>query len=257
MPDRDPATRYEDRAGLYARHRPGYPDALRAALAAMGILRAGDDVADIGSGTGLLSELLLSAGCRVHAVEPNAKMREEAERRFAGEPRFISVDGRAERTTLPDASVDVVAAGQAFHWFDPVAARAEFVRILRSPGVALLIWNVRRVDASLFMSDCERLIAQHATDPSIVGDHQPDEATLARFFGGAAPPQPLLFRHHQTLDQEGLTGRLLSCSFVPGPAEPGRDAMIEAIHALFARHQEHGTVRFDYETRAYTGIMKA
>ena len=256
MPDRDPASRYEDRAGLYARHRPGYPDALRDALAAMGILRAGDDVADVGSGTGLLSELLLSAGCRVHAVEPNAKMREEAERRFAGEPRFVSVDGRAERTTLADASVDVVAAGQAFHWFDPVAARAEFVRILRSPGVALLIWNVRRTDASPFMSDCERLIAEHATDPALVGDHIPDEEVLTAFFGGRAP-DPLIFHHEQAFDEEGLTGRLLSCSFVPGPKEPGRDRMIEAIHALFARHQEHGTVRFAYETRAYTGIMKA
>ncbi len=255
MPDRDPASRYEDRAGLYARHRPGYPDALRDALTSMGILRAGDDVADVGSGTGLLSELLLAAGCRVHAVEPNAKMREEAERRLGHEPRFVSVEGRAERTTLPDASVSLVAAGQAFHWFDPVAARAEFVRILKSPARALLIWNVRRTDASPFMSDCEELIAAHATDPALVGDHQPDEATLTRFFG-APPPQPLLFRHHQTLDEEGLTGRLLSCSFVPGPAEPGREAMIDAIHDLLARHQQHGTVRFDYETHAYAGVLK-
>ena len=255
MSHRDPASRYEDRAGLYARHRPRYPDALRVALLTMGQLRPGDEVADVGSGTGLLSELLLSAGCRVFAVEPSAKMREEAERRFAGEKRFVSVKGSAERTTLPDASVDLVAAGQAFHWFEPVAARAEFLRVLRSPGRALLVWNVRRAEASSFMTACERLIAAHATDPELVGDHIPDEAVLATFFGGSSP-QPIIFHHEQTFDEEGLIGRLLSCSFVPGPAEPGRETMIEAIHALFARHQENGAVRFIYETRAYSGTLK-
>ena len=246
--------RYDDRAEHYARNRPGYPRALLDALLANGHLRPGDVVADIGSGTGLLTELLLGGGCRVYAVEPGAKMRTLAEARLHGEPRFVSVDGRAERTTLPDASVNLVAAGQAFHWFDPAAARAEFLRILKPPGRLLLVWNVRNERASEFMAEYEALLRAHATDPSGVGGHQPDEKSL-RYCFGAAPPAPLVFPHHQIFDLEGLEGRLLSSSFLPAPSEPGGKAMLEALERLFAAHQKNGHVRFEYETRAYAGTM--
>ena len=246
--------RYDDRAEHYARTRPGYPPALRDALLANGHLHPDDVVADIGSGTGLLTELLLGAGCRVYAVEPSAKMREQADARFAGEPRFVSVDGRAERTTLPDASVDLVAVGQAFHWFDPAAARAEFLRILQPPRRMLLVWNVRNEEASEFMAGYEALLRAHATDPSGVSGHRPDEKSMRHCYG-AAPPAPLFFPHHQIFDLEGLKGRLLSSSFLPAPHEPAGRVMIEALERLFAAHQKNGHVRFDYETHAYAGTM--
>ncbi len=83
---------------------------------------AGSVVADLGSGTGILSELLLKNGNLVFGVEPNAEMRAAGETLLAGYPRFRERRATAEATTLADCSVDFITAGQAFHWFDRVAA---------------------------------------------------------------------------------------------------------------------------------------
>lgn len=137
----DPTARFSNRARAYARARPSYPEETLAILRAHhGLVvspAAGPSVvADVGAGTGIFTRLLLDAGARVFAVEPNADMRAEAERALFGPSyagRFTSVDGRAEATTLEPASVDLVVAAQAFHWFDVEAARLEHARILR-PG---------------------------------------------------------------------------------------------------------------------------
>ena len=113
-------------------------------LAREGVLRPSDVVADVGSGTGILTALLLDHGNTVHAVEPNAAMAAEATARLGGNPRFHAVAGRAEATGLPDASCDVVTAAQAFHWFDIDPTRREFRRILRPGGAVVLVWNIRR-----------------------------------------------------------------------------------------------------------------
>ncbi len=130
----DPTRRFRGRAELYARHRPGYPGEVVTLLEDECGLRAGSVVADLGSGTGILAAMLLARGCRVFGVEPNADMRAEGARALAAQEGFVSVDGRAEATTLPDASVDLVTAAQAFHWFDRPRARAEFARILKPGG---------------------------------------------------------------------------------------------------------------------------
>ena len=130
---RDPTARFTERVADYAAHRPSYPPEVIGVLAREGVLRPGDVVADVGSGTGILTALLLAHGNTVHAVEPNAAMASEAAARLGGNPRFHAVAGRAEATGLPDASCDVVTAAQAFHWFDIDPTRREFRRILR-PG---------------------------------------------------------------------------------------------------------------------------
>lgn len=99
--------------------------------------------ADIGSGTGKLSAQLLAAGFRVCGVEPNPDMRGAAEALLGGDPRFSSSNGTDHDTGLPDRSVDMVAAAQAFHWFDGPAFARECRRILRPGGRAVLVWNVR------------------------------------------------------------------------------------------------------------------
>src|SRR5208282_2924056 len=116
------------------RYRPGYPPALLDLLREECGLHSDHVVGDIGSGTGFLSELFLKNGNRVYGVEPNAEMRAGGEEYLSSYANFTSVDGSAEATTLPASSVDFVAAGQAFHWFDPQAARREFLRILKPGG---------------------------------------------------------------------------------------------------------------------------
>ena len=131
---RAPTQRFSDRVDYYVRYRPHYPPALVEHLAQAGGLRADSIVADIGAGTGFLSEVFLQFGCTVYGVEPNADMRRAAQSLLATYPGFHPVDGSAEATGLPAASVDWAVAGQAFHWFDAEAAAREFRRILRPGG---------------------------------------------------------------------------------------------------------------------------
>src|SRR5262245_10002951 len=160
----DPLRRFSTRARAYAAARPSYPRAVVELMRdAMG-LPPGSAVADVGSGTGKLTELLLDAGFTTFAVEPNTEMRAYAEGAFAGRDGFTSVDGTAQATTLPDQSVVAVTAGQAFHWFDPVAARNEWKRILVPSGWAILVWNLRRERATPFMAAYDDLIHLFATD---------------------------------------------------------------------------------------------
>src|SRR3954447_4559397 len=126
----DPTRRFSNRVEDYIKYRPNYPRALVRLLEAECGMTGASVIADVGSGTGILSELFLKNGNRVYGVEPNREMREAGERLLASYTNFVSVDGRAEATTLDDASVDFVTAGQAFHWFDPPRTRREFVRVL-------------------------------------------------------------------------------------------------------------------------------
>ena len=138
---RDTVARFSDRAQDYAKYRPHYsPEVVRALQQACG-LKAEHVIADIGCGPGLLAEVMLQNGNRVIGVEPNREMRDAGEKYLAGFPNFTMIDGSAEQTTLADASVDFVTAGQAFHWFRPEPTRAEFARVLTTrwmdrPGLA-------------------------------------------------------------------------------------------------------------------------
>src|SRR4029077_13490966 len=140
----DAKQRFSNRVADYVRYRPGYPSAVLDALRNECSLRPGHVIADIGSGTGFLSELFLKNGNRVYGVEPNTEMRQAGEEYLASYDNFSSIEGSAESTTLSDSSVDFVTAGQAFHWFERDAARAEFIRILKPAGWVVIAWNEDR-----------------------------------------------------------------------------------------------------------------
>jgi ubiquinone/menaquinone biosynthesis C-methylase UbiE len=257
----DPTRRFSDRVANYVRYRPGYPEALLATLVSEAGLGpesgSGSAVADVGSGTGISTELLLRAGGEVYAVEPNAEMRAAAEARLGGEPRFHSVAGTAEATTLPSASVDLVAAGQAFHWFDVERTRAELARILRDTPAGraqvALFWNSRRTDASPFLRAYEELLQRFGTDYAEVDHTKIGADTLERFFGERY--EKLVFLSHQDFDSEGLQGRLLSSSYAPGPGHPHHEPMLAALRRIFDQNQEEGRVRFVYDTKLYLGRL--
>jgi SAM-dependent methyltransferase len=253
---RDSKRRFSSRVENYVKYRPGYPAALVELLARECGLTRDTVVADVGSGTGILTELLLRNGNRVVGVEPNADMRDAAERLLAGYPNFVSVAGSAEATTLDAASVGVVVAGQAFHWFDHAAARREFARILAPGGHVALVWNVRRVDASAFMTEYEALLRAFGTDYEQVSHHGVDERELDAFFGPGRYASFVL-PNAQAFDYAGLEGRLLSSSYVPNVGEPRYEEMLAALGELFARHEVDGKVAFDYDTKVFCGRLDA
>jgi SAM-dependent methyltransferase len=242
--------RFTDRVEDYARFRPGYPPAVLEVLRRETGLSPHHRVADLGSGTGLSARLFLEHGNEVLGVEPNRTMREAAERLLGGWPGFQSVAGTAEATTLASASVDLVVAAQAFHWFDPLATRAEVARILRPDGWVALLWNTRTASTA-FLREYEALLVRYGTDYQRIRHDRLGDEVLKGFLGGDAVhhtvPNP------QSLDLESLTGRMLSASYTPPAGHPDRAPMVRALQALFQRHQQGGRVRFEYETRLYVG----
>jgi SAM-dependent methyltransferase len=250
---RDPTERFGDRVDDYVRYRPGYPEQLIGLLRSECGLGSGRDVADIGSGTGKLTELLLATGARVFAVEPNGGMRQAAERLLGRVPGFVSIGGRAEATGLPAASVDLVTAAQAFHWFDQAAARTEFRRILRPGGVAALVWNERDDAASAFLRDYEDCLRRFSVDYGEVDHrHAASREHIASFFapGGFREAE---FPNRQDLDLDGLRGRYLSTSYALPRGHPRFDEVMTALADLFRHHQQDGAVCFVHRTRVYHG----
>ena len=249
----DPTKRFSSRVEDYIRYRPSYPPQVISWLAAECGLAPQSRIADIGSGTGILTRLFLDFGCEVFAVEPNAGMRAGAERQLASEPRLRSVDGRAEATTLPAASADFVTAGQSFHWFDAQAARAEFRRILKPEGWVVLIWNERLVTEG-FLSEYEDMLQRLSTDYGRVDHRRIDRAEIERFFEHVAW-RTASFPNHQDFGWEGIRGRLLSSSYAPLPDSPRYVSMMEELAAMFAKYQQGGEVKLLYETKMYAGKL--
>lgn len=253
-PAADSTERFTDRAGDYAAARPGYPAAIATTLIAGLKLPPQAVVADIGSGTGLSCEPFLRAGLTVIGVEPNEAMRAEGDKQLAQFSRFRSVAGTAEATTLPSASVDLLIAAQAFHWFDIEPARCEALRILRRPPLAALIWNDRVGTGSAFAEGYEQLLLDFGIEYTKIRHRHAHEDSVAAFFGHrefgmASFPNPTV------LDYSTLLARLNSASYVPKPDHPNYAPMIERLRQLFDAAQRDGRVTMDYVTRVFSGAL--
>jgi SAM-dependent methyltransferase len=208
-------------------------------------------VADIGSGTGILTELLLARGALLIGVEPNEGMRAAAEARLGGQARFRSVNGTAEATTLPAASVDLLVVGQAFHWFDGEKARREALRVLKPHHFAALLWNERPQELTPFLADYEALLRRHAPEYVEIVARRADVPSMRRFFGGAMELET--FPNQQTFDFDGLVGRLRSTSYAPEPGDAHYHPLMAGLRAVFDRHEQAGRVVFPYRTLVYFG----
>jgi len=253
----DPTQRFSSRVEAYVKYRPRYPRELIGVLKEEIGLEPDWTIADLGSGTGFLSEVLLENGNQVYGVEPNQPMREAGEAYLAGREGFVSIDASAEATGLEPASVDLITAGQAFHWFDTQAARIEWLRILKPGGWVALIWNERRVEDDVVQAGYEDVLVKYGTDyDSVRFQHAVDEGQLNEFFGGPIW-QLREIPYEQACDLEGLKGRVRSTSYSPEPDQPGYEGMMSALDQLFAEHEENGQIILRYRTKIYFGQITA
>lgn len=250
---KNPAQRFSSRVDNYVRYRPGYPPEVLELLKSECGLRPDSVVADIAFGTGILTHMLLAKGNRVFGVEPNSAMRRAGEELLAHYPRFTSIAGTAEATTLAHQSVDFVTAAQSAHWFDREKARCEFVRILKPGGWVVLLWNERRTDSTPFLRDYEKLLLTYGTDYQDVR-HEHTTAAIAMFYA-PSPFQAHVFENRQEFDYPALEGRLLSSSYTPQADDPNHAPMLCELHRLFDSHQVNGHVTFEYDTRVYYGQL--
>jgi SAM-dependent methyltransferase len=217
-------------------------------------LRPSNVIADIGSGTGLLSKLFLDHGNRVYGVEPNAEMRAGGDRFLRDHANFTSIRGSAETTTLRDASVDLVTVGQAFHWFDVWSAQREFRRILKPGGWVVVVWQDRRMDETPFAREYEDVLVHFGIDYKSVKDTYPETEKMRNFFDpGTFQTRDL--PNHQDFDWEGLRGRLRSSSYAPTESHSNYAPMIQELRRIFDAYQQNGAVRMEYFARVYFGKL--
>jgi SAM-dependent methyltransferase len=254
MSAKDSTQRFSSRVDNYVRYRPGYPSQVLELLTAECGLKPSSIVADIASGTGILTRVLLENGNRVFGVEPNPEMRRAGEQLLARYPGFTGVAGSAEATTLDDHSVDIITAAQAAHWFDRGKARREFVRILVPGGWTVLLWNERDTDSTPFLREYEQLLLTYGTDYQDVRHERTTDA-IDTFFA-PSPFQSRVFHHSQEFDAQALEGRLLSSSYTPQAEDASYESMLRELRRIFDRHQRGERVSFEYTTRVYYGQLE-
>ena len=245
------STSFGRSVGAYAAARPSYPDEAVAWL----VPDDARDVVDLGAGTGKLTAGLAARGnLRVTAVEPDDLMRGAL---AAALPTVTAVAGTAEGTGLPDASADLVAVGQAWHWFDSLAATREVRRVLRRGGRLALVWNVV-LEGELDWADAyfeivhrgDTLDYSRTQDPAVGPGLGPWERAsfswrhhpARRAAAARREPQP---PHRDVPARSGRAARGGRCAVAHAPG-PGRTAVGRAAlrHALLARH-DHVTAPRD------------
>lgn len=247
---------FSGRADHYARWRPSYPGPLVDALLALVFPMETPVIADIGAGTGIFSELLLSRGATVYAVEPNADMRETAKRELRRFAQFHPVAGSAEHTGLEDQSVDGVSVAQAFHWFDPVKFRKECRRILKPGGRVALVWNFLDDSAPVVRENnrlCKEICQKNVE--TLAGSAMLQEMLRCFFHDG----HYTFIRHPNdfSCDREGFLGLSLSSSYAPKQGEEHYTCFVEALGSLFDRYQTDGRLILPNYAHCYIGRVEA
>jgi SAM-dependent methyltransferase len=247
----DSTQRFSDRVEAYVKFRPGYPVELVQTLLQITMLGKDAVVADIGSGTGMLTRLLLDQGLSVFAIEPNANMRKAAEVLLADYPHLTSIDAPAENTGLADNSLDLITAAQAFHWFNNATTKTEFRRILKTGGKLALIWNKRKTSHP-FQHAYDAILRDYAPEYGVVNHMNLTESDIAAFFDNGQM-QLLRFDNSQQLTFPGLLGRLKSSSYCPAEDSPQYPSLVAELAALFEHFALDAVVDFQYDTELYVG----
>lgn len=249
----DPTKRFSNRVDNYLKYRPRYPPEILPLLNKECGLTPDSLVADIGSGTGFLTELFLRNGNRVVGVEPNDEMRAAGEQLLAHFENFTSVEATAENTSLPDRSVDFVTAGQAFHWFDHAKARSEFARILKPNGWVVILWNGYNAERTPLIKGYHEVLLRYGTDYREVR-REIEDTQIHEFFRNAY--EVARFSFQQSFDFEGFKGRILSASYAPQAGEPNYEPMLNQLREVFEANETNGKVLFDYDTEVYYGQLQ-
>lgn len=245
-----PESRFTGRAGVYARSRPAYPPGVIELLQAKCGLGLGCTVADMGAGTGIFARQLAATGASVIAVEPNDDMRSQ----ISVEPGLLPWKGSAEHSNLPSRSIHLFTAAQAFHWFDPVAARAEWERLAIPPGWVALVWNTRVVEPGTLHGRLQALMLEYARRRLGRGT-EPDQPRSHAELGLSMDLERIVFANLYRVDREAFVGNACSVSYVPKEGETLFPMFVQEVGALFDAEAGAETVDLPYTTELFLGRL--
>jgi SAM-dependent methyltransferase len=251
----NPTGRFSGRVEAYRRYRSRYPREIIPLLRQNCGLTPESILADIGAGTGMLAELFLENGNAVYAIEPNAEMRAACAELATQYPKLRCIDGTAETTGLPDRSVDTIAVGRAFHWFDHEKCRPEFMRILRPGGWVVMAGLGPRRGKEPVQDDYQEILRVHGIDYARLRERYNLKDAIRRFFAGGSL-QEAEFAGYEELTYEGLEGHTLSLSVTPQPDHPGYPAMQEALKKYFEKYQRDGKIRLPTNCQVAMGQLR-
>ena len=248
--------KFNGMGGIYSQFRPSYPQEFIDYLYSDVGFSENSVIADVGSGTGLLTRQLLEKGSKVFAVEPNDDMRVIAETDLNDYSRFVSVKGSAENTTLTDCSVDRITVAQAFHWFDRLRFKAECGRILRSGGKVVLAWNSRDEESELVRENDTVIRKYCPLFKGYAGGTRGEEndGDFNDFFNGDYDIK--VIRNDLVFDERGFVGRNLTSSYSLKESDGGYPAYVAELTALFKKYSKNGLlIVMPNLTRSYTGCV--
>jgi ubiquinone/menaquinone biosynthesis C-methylase UbiE len=251
---KDSKLRFSNRVENYVKYRPHYPQEIITLLKEKIKLSNHWEIADIGSGTGISSELFIKNGNRVYGVEPNNEMRLAAEKYFSLDNNFISIKGSAGDTTLKSNSIDLLISGQAFHWFDRKKARLEFMRILKKDRYVVIFWNQRKTDDTEFQCAYEAFLRKYCEEYGKVTQKNITAEEFTQFYGTTHYGFESV-NNSQKFNFEGLKGRLQSSSYSPHYDNKIYPEMIDSLYALFRKYSVNNQVVFEYNTEIYCGTL--
>ena len=247
----DNTNKFTGKSSAYASSRPKYAEQFIQYLKNSAGLGLESIVADIGSGTGILSSQLLDIGCTVIAVEPNDDMRNTAEKLLGGNERFNSVKGSAENTALEDYSVNYITVGQAFHWFDHKKFKAECKRILKPGGKVILVWNSRVSSNKMIKENAEICQKYCPGFTGFSGGIKNMDSAVSNFF--ETKYEKKVYQNDLKFTNEKFIQRLKSASYMIPEDSPNYEAYISALENLFDKYQKNGFLTMPNETKSYAG----
>jgi ubiquinone/menaquinone biosynthesis C-methylase UbiE len=249
---RDSTRLYSKKAIIYANSRPDYAPGAFTAFQNVAKLPRQSVVLDVGSGTGMLTRHLLHHFDTVYALEPTQEMRKVAEKDLNDHPGFHSLNGMAEDIPLPDHSVDLVTVGQAIHWFQPVAALAEFQRVAQ-PNTWLLLAHIKSLDETLNKAIGEIFKDEYGCLP--LDEHPPSNQVPNSFYFADGKHDTLQFPHTSEESWERFLGGISSAAYAPDRAHPRYGKFVHAVREIFDDFSQRNLLKWKIATEISFGLL--
>ncbi len=243
----------EEWVKYYSLYRPSYAVEAIDTIIRISKISGTGRIADIGSGTGILSKQFLDLGYRVTGIEPNSIMKSTGDKLLSQYKEFIHLPGTAEDTTLETNTIDLLVVGSAFHWFDRTMAKKEFVRIVKPPHWCAILQN-RQINESPFMSAYDETVKKYRekTSEELFGHVRVRDAEYANFFNQF---QTLEYENNFSIGYTELKGKLNSVSYLPEIESNAYKLLIEELSSLFHQFAVNGKILFTYTTKLIIGQL--